>query len=128
MKCEFLQTFFQADIVCYELGFNYGAESMTIESHFGPVPDTFSYDDVICNGSENALDECNHITAENCGSTEGAGVICNTINTPGKNKLLCKIVLFSLGVRSKNSLMVYWHDLGVQGCVSVHLGLWLNQD
>ena len=79
---------FQADIVCYELGFNHGAESVTVESHFGPVPDIFSYDDITCNGTENALDECSHHNNENCGGTEGAGVICSTINITGDRLFL----------------------------------------
>ena len=73
----------KADIVCYELGFNHGADSIKMESYFGPVPPDFSYDDVNCNGTENSLEECGHINSDNCNTQEGAGVICNPNSTSG---------------------------------------------
>ena len=41
----------------------------------------FILDNVRCDGSENSLFDCPHVTSENCGSTEGAGVVCTNIST-----------------------------------------------
>jgi hypothetical protein len=58
------------------LGFNSG--QATVQSHFGLVPADFGMDNVSCGGEELDIRECPHITLaeENCGSAEGAGVIC----------------------------------------------------
>ena len=57
-----------------------GAGRATIESQFGNVQDKFSYDNVDCYGTEDALDDCTHLNEdeENCGGGEAAGVICIT--------------------------------------------------
>jgi len=67
----------QADVVCKQLGF-LGAARATIESEFGNVHDTFSYDNVDCYGTEDALDDCTHVNEdeENCSGNEAAGAIC----------------------------------------------------
>ena len=57
------------------LGFTDGRA--TIESKFGSVPDDFSMDDVSCSGSERDIKECNYSPVDNCGASEGAGVICS---------------------------------------------------
>ena len=63
------------EVVCRELG--YGPLSrITKQSHFGTVPAVFAMDDVACTGSETRLRHCSHNTADNCGGSEGAGVIC----------------------------------------------------
>jgi len=74
------------------LGFNCGAESAFGSSYFGLVPDDFSYNAVTCTGTENSMDECPHYNNENCGPTEGAGVICNTTYVSGINALFIFIV------------------------------------
>ena len=38
-------------------------------------------DNVNCNGSENSLFDCPHDTSDNCGPTDGAGVVCTNIST-----------------------------------------------
>ena len=53
-----------------------GAESVTRDSFYGSVPDSFAYDDVRCVGTEETLDECPHTNLDDCGSSEGAGVVC----------------------------------------------------
>jgi len=62
-------------LVCRQLGY-VDAYRYRYGSHFGLVPEEFSYDDVKCDMSANSLDECPHSNTDNCGSTEGAGVIC----------------------------------------------------
>ena len=42
------------------------------------VSNDFSYDDISCDGGEEALDDCVHANVENCGPNEGAGVECYT--------------------------------------------------
>ncbi len=55
-----------------------GASRATIESEFGNVQDAFSYDNVDCYGTEDALDDCAHLNEdeENCVGNEAAGVVC----------------------------------------------------
>ena len=54
----------------------FGAERFTSKSEFGSVPNTFILDEVACKGTENSLFECQFITKDDCGSHEGAGVVC----------------------------------------------------
>jgi hypothetical protein len=61
------------------LGFS-NAVDFTVESKFGKVSSDFSYDEVSCDGTEKYLDECQHHDLADCGTQEGAGVVCqNTI-------------------------------------------------
>ena len=57
------------------LGYSYAQH--TTGSHFGSVSSTFSMDDVQCTGNEASFLDCPHTTIEDCGKTEGAGVICS---------------------------------------------------
>ena len=63
-------------VVCKQLGFP-SVVSATANSKFGSVPSTFRMDDVGCTGEETSLLECEHNRIDNCGSSEGAGVICS---------------------------------------------------
>ena len=64
-----------ANVVCRQLGFPGGVA--TTSSYFGAVStSTFAMDDVHCTGSESSLLECSHLTSDNCGTHEGAGVRC----------------------------------------------------
>ena len=62
-------------VVCRQLGFA-GLSQITKQSAFGPVPAEFAMDDVGCTGSEERLQDCEHVAFDNCGTGEGAGVIC----------------------------------------------------
>ncbi len=55
----------------------------TVESKFGKVSSDFSYDEVSCDGNETHLDECQHQDHADCGTQEGAGVVCGK-NSTGK--------------------------------------------
>ena len=57
------------------LGYSYGQH--TNQSQFGPVSSTFGMDNVQCTGNETSLLDCPHLTVDDCGSYEGAGVICS---------------------------------------------------
>ena len=57
------------------LGYSYGQH--TTQSQFGPVSSTFGMDNVQCTGNETSLLDCPHLTVDDCGSYEGAGVICS---------------------------------------------------
>ena len=56
----------------------YSSGVSTGRSAYGSVPTDFIMDDVSCTGSEQTLFECNYNPSHNCGSTEGAGVMCAT--------------------------------------------------
>ena len=73
-------------VVCNQLGFA-SVVSATSNSKFGRVPDVFRMDDVHCTGEENYLLKCPHTRNDNCGGSEGAGVICS-FNPTGKVVLL----------------------------------------
>ena len=45
-------------------------------STYGAVPDDFIMDNVNCDGSEKTLFDCSYLPTDNCGTTEGAGVVC----------------------------------------------------
>ncbi len=62
-------------MVCRQLGF-LRAVKITVNSHFGSVPETFSFDDLSCSGNERTIQDCPHVITENCGGSEGAGVVC----------------------------------------------------
>ena len=57
--------------------FGYSSGQPTTKSHFGSVPSLFAMDDVSCFGNETSLLDCPHVTVDNCGSHEAAGVICS---------------------------------------------------
>ena len=57
----------------------YKAGQPTLQSQFGSVPSIFAMDNVNCIGNETSLLDCTHLTEDNCGPTEGAGVICCNI-------------------------------------------------
>ena len=46
-------------------------------SKYGHVPRIMSLDNVNCTGSEESLFKCQHKNEDDCGSVEGAGVICS---------------------------------------------------
>ena len=58
-----------------QLGYLYGEP--TERSYFGSVSPDFAFDDVQCRGDEAYIWRCPHDTSHNCGSHEGAGVICS---------------------------------------------------
>ena len=64
-----------AAVVCRQLGFSSGTAK--IGSYFGDVPDQFAMDDVNCSGYEATIQECEYSTSDDCGTDEGAGVICS---------------------------------------------------
>merc|ERR1719369_774974 len=66
-----------AGVVCRELGFYEGGYA-TKESYFGRVDlETQSgWDQVRCGGYESSLTECRHESHDDCGNSEGAGVVC----------------------------------------------------
>ena len=51
---------------------------MTKYSKYGQVSDDFGADNVRCDGTENHLSECSYSSRDDCGGTEGAGVVCDT--------------------------------------------------
>merc|ERR1712142_656753 len=66
-----------ASVVCKELGFSEGGYA-TKESHFGRVDleRQSGWDQVRCGGYESSLTECRHESHDDCGNSEGAGVVC----------------------------------------------------
>ena len=77
-----------ASVVCKELGFYEGGYA-TKESHFGRVDleRQSGWDQVRCSGYESSLTECRHESHDDCGNSEGAGVVCygyRDTNSSGK--------------------------------------------
>ena len=56
--------------------FSYTKGVATSRSRYGSVPADFALDDLMCNGNEESLYDCDHSSNANCGPEEGAGVIC----------------------------------------------------
>jgi len=74
--CDDLWDDRDARVVCRQLGFHNGSAERG--SRFGRVPDTFAFDNVRCEGDEDAIQECPHRIVDNCSGThEGAGVRCS---------------------------------------------------
>ena len=65
-----------AQVVCRTLGFSTEGSIATSNSQFGAVSDIFVMDDVHCTGTESHIGLCIHNPIDNCGASEGAGVIC----------------------------------------------------
>ena len=64
-------------LVFRQLGFECGGVYYT-GSHWGSVSSVFAMDDVVCSGSEDYLQDCTYSLSDNCGSYDGAGVLCYT--------------------------------------------------
>ena len=62
-------------MVCNELGF-LGAREDTHNSRFGSVNSNFAMDGISCEEDDETLLDCNYDTSDDCGSSEGAGVVC----------------------------------------------------
>ena len=80
------------------LGYSDGQH--TTNSQFGPVSTAFRMDDVQCTGNEASLLDCPHNPRHNCGSHEGAGVICSNSSNSGRLKSFWK----NVGCVSQESL------------------------
>ncbi len=50
---------FQANVVCKMLGYGKALKA-TFESTYGGVTGSYAYDDVVCQGTEASLEECQH--------------------------------------------------------------------
>ena len=75
------------------MGFS-GAIRATTNSEFGNVSDVFALDEVRCIGSESNLVQCPHDDEDDCLSSEGAGVVCDTDTTPaGLTFIFIKILI-----------------------------------
>ena len=62
-------------VVCHQLGYD-DIIDVTIQSTYGTVSSVFIMDNVECTGSETDILQCPHLSTDNCGSGDGAGVIC----------------------------------------------------
>ena len=58
------------------LGFSRNGATAVLYSTYGSVVDNFIMDDVNCDGTEDSLEDCSYSPTDNCGTSEGAGVIC----------------------------------------------------
>lgn len=77
----FIFKFVQGEVVCKELGFA-RAITVTTESFFGPVSGSdFSFNNVKCRGDESSINDCPNTKVDNCDSSEGAGVVCDSGNS-----------------------------------------------
>ncbi|XP_037937800.1 uncharacterized protein LOC119671297 isoform X2 [Teleopsis dalmanni] len=69
-----------ADVVCRELGFKFGAHEVRGNSYYPPTATNFSFamDEVDCSGNETKLKDCNFKGwgVNNCGPDEVVGIVC----------------------------------------------------
>ncbi|KAJ8026614.1 Deleted in malignant brain tumors 1 protein [Holothuria leucospilota] len=70
----------EADVVCKQLGYPYGAYYADQSAYYGEGDGPILLDEVSCSGWEHYLTDCNHDGwyDHNCGHSEDAGVRCNT--------------------------------------------------
>ena len=68
-----------AGVVCAQLGFSREDPIVYSESHFGNVYSNFAMDRTRCEGTEATIQDCDYITSDDCGYSEGAGVYCNDL-------------------------------------------------
>ena len=73
--CDDNWSHYEADVICRMLGFRRSLQ-VTHHSHFGPVPEVFAFDDVICHFGDPSLFSCDFSDEDNCATDEGAGVVC----------------------------------------------------
>ena len=68
-----------ARVVCRQLGYDGTARALVGAAH-GEGTGPIYYDDVMCTGSEESLDECAHngVGVHNCRHSDDAGVECTT--------------------------------------------------
>merc|ERR1719507_2057628 len=88
-----------ARVVCRELGYD-GASQHTTHSYFGQVSNEFGMDEVQCTGNEASIFDCPHQTTDDCGRSEGLGVICSTCTTN------CPVVLVGGSGPQEGNIMV----------------------
>ena len=69
-----------ADVICRMLGYPSAVEAFSSSRPFGHGTGSFVLDNVKCVGTETAVFDCPHNGegVHDCGSTEWAGVKCNT--------------------------------------------------
>ena len=77
----FCHSFFPLVFLTRQLGYHGGYARRG--STFGSVPARISMDSVECSGSEARLQDCLHSTAGNCSVSQGAGVVCFTVELRG---------------------------------------------
>lgn len=66
-----------AKVVCQSLGRSWGVVAKHIRhSRWGNTGDNFALDEVHCKGHERYVTECPHSKHDDCGRSEGAGVVC----------------------------------------------------
>lgn len=64
-------------VVCKELGYH-AIVKITKESTYGKVNPDFAMDNVMCLGNEYSIKNCTFSSDDDCGASEGAGVMCDT--------------------------------------------------
>ena len=72
--CDHSWTNKNAEVVCKSLNFPPGTFAIGWGNE--QVSTNFFMDDVVCNGGETNLKQCEHKTHHNCGSSNGAAVVC----------------------------------------------------
>ena len=75
--CDKLWDAKDAKVVCNNKGFDSSTKAVaTIKSSFGSVPANFRVSSVKCDGTETELYQCKYLLRNDCGISEGAGVVC----------------------------------------------------
>ena len=93
----------------------YSSGGATVQSWFGPVADTFGMDNVQCIGNETSILDCPHVTVDDCGPFEGAGVICTNLGMFQFLVRLLEMYIWSYGteplLQEQQVLLTLQHQL-----------------
>ena len=75
--CDDFFGYEEAQVACRQLNYT-SAIRVTFREEFGvgDVSEPIYFDDVICDGNENNLNECNYSTSHDCTHSQDVGIVC----------------------------------------------------
>ncbi|EDV19642.1 uncharacterized protein TRIADDRAFT_61895 [Trichoplax adhaerens] len=119
--CDDYFNLFAANVVCRQLNYPLGAESVQGNAYYGQGFGKIWLDDVTCSGSENRLTQCRYRNwgSNNCGHSEDVGVTCRTgTSQPTTNNNATLRIQETDNVDGEGYLRIYRKQLWLPLCVS----------